>query len=60
MKSHSWHPVPTLLSSAWCRGEGAAKFGERACMHGTWGTFHATSIMPELLGHAGKLARYGA
>jgi 2,3-bisphosphoglycerate-independent phosphoglycerate mutase len=59
-KSHSWHPVPTLLASAWCRGEGAVKYGERACLHGAWGTFHATSIMPELMGHAGKLARYGA
>ncbi|MBI5876360.1 MAG: 2,3-bisphosphoglycerate-independent phosphoglycerate mutase [Chloroflexi bacterium] len=59
-KSHSWHPVPTLLSSVWCRGEGAVKFGERDCLRGAWGAFHATSIMPELMGHAGKLARYGA
>jgi len=42
-KSHSWHPVPTLLSSAWCRGEVDAKYGERDCVRGTWGAFHATS-----------------
>ena len=59
-KSHSWHPVPTLLASAWCRGEAGAKYGERDCRRGTWGAFHATSLMPEALGHAGKLARYGA
>ncbi|MBI1800484.1 MAG: 2,3-bisphosphoglycerate-independent phosphoglycerate mutase [Chloroflexi bacterium] len=59
-KSHSWHPVPTLLASRWCRGEPGAKFGERACAAGVWGAFHATSIMSEALGHAGKLARYGA
>ena len=59
-QSHSWHPVPTLLASRWCRREAAIKFGERSCRSGTWGEFHATSIMPEAMGHAGKLARYGA
>ena len=59
-QSHSWHPVPTLLASAWCRGEASAKYGERDCRRGVWGEFHASSIMPEALGHAGKLARYGA
>jgi 2,3-bisphosphoglycerate-independent phosphoglycerate mutase len=59
-KSHSWHPVPTLLSSQWGRNEGRTKFGETCCRQGVWGTFHATSIMPEAMGHAGKLARYGA
>lgn len=65
-KSHSWHPVPTLLVSSWCRGEvpatgaGYVSFSERDCLRGGWGTFHATSIMPEALGHAGKIARYGA
>jgi 2,3-bisphosphoglycerate-independent phosphoglycerate mutase len=59
-QSHSWHPVPTLLASRWCRTEHNVKFGEASCRTGTWGTFHATSIMPEALGHAGKLARYGA
>ena len=59
-QSHSWHPVPTLLASAWCRGEASAKYGERDCRRGVWGEFQASSIMPEALGHAGKLARYGA
>ena len=59
-KSHSWHPVPTLLASSSCRGEPRTKFGETSCRSGAWGTFHATGIMSEALGHAGKLARYGA
>ncbi len=59
-KSHSWHPVPTLLASQWSRGEANAQYGERDCRRGAWGEFHATSIMPEAMGHAGKLARYGA
>ena len=59
-QSHSWHPVPTLLASRWCRRESGTKFGESSCRTGTWGEFHATSIMPEALGHAGKLARFGA
>jgi 2,3-bisphosphoglycerate-independent phosphoglycerate mutase len=65
-KSHSWHPVPTLLVSQWCRGElpgtraGYVSFSERDCRRGAWGEFHATSIMPEAMGHAGKIARYGA
>jgi 2,3-bisphosphoglycerate-independent phosphoglycerate mutase len=60
LQSHSWHPVPTLLTSQWCRGERGVIYGERDCRRGVWGEFHATSIMPEALGHAGKLARYGA
>jgi 2,3-bisphosphoglycerate-independent phosphoglycerate mutase len=59
-QSHSWHPVPTLLASRWCRREANTKFGESSCRVGVWGEFHATSIMPEAMGHAGKLARYGA
>lgn len=59
-KSHAWHPVPTLLASPWCRNEGTVKYGERDCRRGLWGEFHATSIMPEAMGHAGKVARYGA
>ena len=56
-QSHSWHPVPTLLASRWCRRESGTKFGESSCRTGAWGEFHATSIMPEALAHAGKLAK---
>jgi len=59
-KGHSWHPVPCLLYSRWCRPHGEGKFGERTCARGTLGVFPAVGIMPLALAHAGKLTKYGA
>ncbi|MFN2185048.1 MAG: 2,3-bisphosphoglycerate-independent phosphoglycerate mutase [Anaerolineae bacterium] len=60
LKSHSWHPVPTLLWSRYCCGEGVHEFGERACGRGSLGTFPATDEMQLALGHALRLNKYGA
>jgi len=61
MKSHSWHPVPTLLYAPGAHlSDHETKYGERACARGGLGTFPATDIMPLALGHAGRLAKYGA
>lgn len=60
LKSHSWHPVPTLLWSRYCLPDGSAEFGERACARGSLGTFPATDEMPLAMGHALRLAKYGA
>jgi 2,3-bisphosphoglycerate-independent phosphoglycerate mutase len=65
LKSHSWHPVPTLLWSRYCRpdgatGPGGAEFGERACGRGSLGVFPATDEMALALGHALRLTKYGA
>jgi len=65
LKSHSWHPVPTLLWSRYCRpdgvtGPGGAEFGERACGRGSLGVFPATDELPLALGHALRLTKYGA
>jgi 2,3-bisphosphoglycerate-independent phosphoglycerate mutase len=65
LKSHSWHPVPTLLWSRYCRpdgatGTGGAEFGERACGRGSLGVFPATDELPLALGHALRLTKYGA
>lgn len=65
LKSHSWHPVPTLLWSRYCRpdgatGPGGAEFGERACGRGSLGVFSATDELPLLLGHTLRLIKYGA
>jgi 2,3-bisphosphoglycerate-independent phosphoglycerate mutase len=62
LKSHSWHPVPLMISSrsAIPSAGGDVDFGERHCAVGTLGRFRSKYLMPLLLSHAGKLAKYGA
>lgn len=60
MKSHSWHPVPTLLVADNCRYDGLSEFGETACRQGGLGQFEAKYLMPLALAHAGRLEKYGA
>ncbi len=60
MKMHSWHPVPTLLASEWCRFDGVKEFGESACGRGGWGHFKAVDILPTAMAHARRLNKYGA
>ncbi len=60
LKSHSWHPVPTLLWSRYCLPDDSTAFGERACGRGSLGTFPATDEIPLALGHALRLTKYGA
>ena len=60
LKAHSWHPLPMLLHSRWCRPDRVEKFSERACAAGSLGKFHATHIMPLALAHALKLEKFGA
>ena len=60
LRSHSWHPVPTLLWSRYCRPDGIAEFGERACGRGSLGIFPATDELPLALAHALRLNKYGA
>ena len=37
LKGHSWHPVPVLLCSAWCRPDRVKEFSESACLCGGLG-----------------------
>ncbi|MBN1643407.1 MAG: 2,3-bisphosphoglycerate-independent phosphoglycerate mutase [Dehalococcoidales bacterium] len=60
LKAHSWHPVPTLLYSSYCRPDKATEFSESACLQGGLGIFPATSIMPLAMANALKLSKYGA
>ena len=61
MKSHSFHPVPTLLwAPATSRPDLATTFGERACLNGGLGQFLAKHLMPIALAHAGRLQKFGA
>ncbi|MBE9512980.1 MAG: 2,3-bisphosphoglycerate-independent phosphoglycerate mutase [Chloroflexi bacterium] len=60
LKGHSWHPVPVLLHSKWCRPDKVTEFSEQACVSGGLGRFPATQIMPLAMAHALKLAKFGA
>jgi len=60
LKAHSWHPVPVVLYSKWCRPDGVKEFSERACMSGGLGRFPAMEIMPLAMANALKLAKFGA
>ena len=60
LKGHSWHPVPILLHSRWCRPDIASEFSESACASGGLGRFPATQVMPLAMAHALKLTKFGA
>lgn len=60
LKGHSWHPVPFLLRSNWCRPDQVQEFSEKACSSGSLGRFLATNIMPLALANAQKLSKFGA
>ena len=60
LKSHSWHPVPTLLVSNCCRFDGCQAFNERECLRGGLGQFEAMHLMTLALANAGRLAKFGA
>ncbi|MCB0159604.1 MAG: hypothetical protein KDD83_15835, partial [Caldilineaceae bacterium] len=60
LRKHSWHPVPTLLWSPRAMPDQAQTFGERACASGHFGVFHATTLLPQAMAHAGRLKRFGA
>ena len=61
MKSHSFHPVPTLLwAPATVRPDLVTEFGERPCLQGGLGQFLAKDLLPLALAHAGRLHKFGA
>jgi 2,3-bisphosphoglycerate-independent phosphoglycerate mutase len=60
LKGHSWHPVPVLLYSKWCRPDGVNRFSESACISGGLGRLAATDIMPLAMANALKLNKFGA
>ncbi len=60
MKSHSGHPVPTLLVAEQCRFDGSQSYGESVCRVGELGLFEAKYLMLQALSHAGRLDKFGA
>ena len=59
-KAHSWHPVPVLLWSKWCRPDGAKGFSERECRFGGLGHVRSAELMPLMMGYAERLTKFGA
>jgi 2,3-bisphosphoglycerate-independent phosphoglycerate mutase len=59
LKSHSWHPVPTLLYSRY-EADGIAEFGEHACVRGSLGVLPAKDVMPIALANAQRITKFGA
>jgi len=60
LKGHSWHPVPLILYSKWCRPDRVTEFSEPACLPGGLGRFPATQVMPLAMANALKLTKFGA
>jgi len=60
MKSHSWHPVPTMLVAKNARTDACQTFGETAALCGGLGHFEAIYLMPLALAHADRLDKFGA
>ena len=61
MRSHSWHPVPLLLwAPHTVREDTATAFGESNCATGGLGSLTAMDVLPLMLAHVGRLAKFGA
>jgi 2,3-bisphosphoglycerate-independent phosphoglycerate mutase len=61
LAAHSWHPVPTLLWSKYCRIDRVEKFGERDCLKGALGPrIPAVDLIPLALANALRLDKFGA
>jgi 2,3-bisphosphoglycerate-independent phosphoglycerate mutase len=60
LKSHSWHPVPTLLVSDCCRPDPHSTLNETTCITGGLGHFEAQYLMTLALANAGRLGKFGA
>jgi len=60
LSGHSWHPVPLLMSSEYCRRDAITDFSESSCLRGGLGRIAAVQIMPLAMANALKLAKFGA
>jgi len=60
LRSHSWHPVPTLLAARSCRTDAAQAFSETESTGGGLGQFEARYLMSLAMAHAERLEKYGA
>ncbi|MFQ6015594.1 MAG: 2,3-bisphosphoglycerate-independent phosphoglycerate mutase [Anaerolineae bacterium] len=58
--SHSWHPVPVLLQSPYCRVDHVDRFDEISCAGGSLGLRPMTHLVPLVLANAKRLTKFGA
>ncbi len=59
-REHSWHPVPTLISSRLALSGGNAGFTERHCLNGDLGQFKASEMLSIAMAHASRMKKFGA
>lgn len=60
LRGHSWHPVPVMLYSKYCRPDAVTQFSERACALGALGRIPGKHLMALALANALKLGKFGA
>jgi len=60
MRSHSWHPVPTMVFSELTLSGSTKEFSERACHNGSLGVIPSSSLLAVALAHANRLSKFGA
>jgi len=60
LKSHSWHPVPALLWSKYCRPDKVTVFEESSCMAGYMGRMLTKNLIYLALANSQKLKKFGA
>ncbi|MBN1177437.1 MAG: 2,3-bisphosphoglycerate-independent phosphoglycerate mutase [Dehalococcoidales bacterium] len=60
IKGHSWHSVPLLICSEYCRTDPVKAFSESAFITGGLGGIRSTDIMPLAMANAQKLSKFGA
>ncbi len=59
LKSHSWHPVPTLLASENVRSDETERFGESEALSGGLTRYSTSDLVSLALAHAGRLRKFG-
>jgi 2,3-bisphosphoglycerate-independent phosphoglycerate mutase len=60
LRGHSWHPVPVLLYSKYCRPDRVERFSELEFTAGGLGRIASMQIMPLAMANALKLTKFGA
>ena len=60
LKAHSWHPLPVLIHSKWCRPDRVNEFSESRCISGGLGRLSSTEIILLAMANALKLDKFGA